>query len=140
MHWTSKRERQQPFFASTLQLEFHPNGYCLTKSLPNDQVLGMGHWQVFPWGVWFTLYEFDSNVEYTFLAGLHLNPFGKQPKLLQGSVLRHTGPVFDAEQDTVFVKPPRKWFRRVVGTFSGEGIGMDMADFSYAQRGVGIHQ
>ena len=143
MQWTAKRERRGSFFAKSLGLEFHPNGYCLSKNIPGDQIVGMGTWRIFPWGVWFTLQELDdSGVEYTFVAGLHLNPFGKQPKMMQGSVVRHTHKhgLPDAEQDAVFVPRKRQWFRRVVGTFSGEGMGVDMADFSYSQRGVGLTQ
>ena len=155
IRWKGKEEKRllhNNWLADTLQVEFHTNGYCVTKHAHNQKAIGVGVWKIFPWGVRFTLQDFsngdESGYEYTFTAGWHPNPFGKQPKMMQGSIVRSLqgAPgagafVNDSEQDEPFLKkPPRNWFRSVVGTFSGGGIGKDMADFSYKNRGVGLSQ
>lgn len=137
IHWRGKertwQKRQRP---RIVELEFHPNGYC--RFCGGDDVLGIGTWQVFPWGVWFTM-EDSAKKLYTFTAGLHLNSFGPQPKMIQGNVMREVNPNHD-EDDFFLKRQPKPWFRPVVGTFSGEGIGQDMADFSYKSRGLGLSQ
>lgn len=122
-----------------LRVEFHRNGHCRMSYASNKAVVGIGTWNVKPWGVWFSIP--CDGYEYTFTAGLHLNPFGKQPKFMQGSIVRKSPSAFDNEQDPTFVKKPKKqWFRPVVGTFSGVGVGIDTMDLSYADRGYGLSQ
>jgi hypothetical protein len=72
-----------------------------------------------------------------------LNHFNAQPKLMQGSIVRycHVNGQEDPMMDDLFVQPrKRKWFRPVVGSFSGMGIGEDTADLAYTNRGVGLSQ
>jgi len=127
--WTGKLDKQLP---STMQVEFDTDtGYCLARSssatqfdAAGDVVVGLGHWQMFPWGVWFTLVDASGSVEYTFTAQFHLNPFGDHAKLMQGSIVRYTllnSGVEDVIQDDPMVRRPRPWFRPVVGSFSGQG-------------------
>ena len=115
-------------------VEFHPNGYCRSPTL------GVGTWESFPWGVRCTLAEDSTGVEYTLYASVHLNPFGDQPKMLQGTVLKYEGQPLDPVQDHYFVVHRPKWFRPVVATFSGKGVGVDTLDFSYSGRGTGLYQ
>jgi hypothetical protein len=81
--------------------------------------------------------------DYVFTACVHLNHFGAQPKLMQGSIVRYCHKNDGQEDpmiDDLFVKSKRKWFRPVVGSFSGMGIGDDTADLAYSNRGVGLTQ
>jgi hypothetical protein len=128
IHWTGRRERRQRqgHFSKCMQVEFHPNGYCRSRSiLVNDDnneatttssvgripsggggsirrgpphhsspkklkraiTFGIGKWQVYPWGIMFTIHD-NNQVNYRFYSDLHLNPFGKQPKFTHGLVLR----------------------------------------------------
>ena len=140
--WMGFKERFQKSYPKTIQVEFHPNGFCrlysdeniITSS--NNAISDIGTWMVFPWGVWFNIHH--DGFDYTFNAALHLNPFGKHPKLMQGTIIksRNTrGHQDDEEQDQVFVKTSKaKWFRPVVGKFSGLGIGTDSIDLSYSSR------
>jgi hypothetical protein len=125
--------------SKTMQVEFHRNGYCRLCT-SNNKVIGIGNWNLKPWGMWFSIPCDDC--DYTFTVGLHLNPFGKQPKLMQGTIVKSTSKKeYYDEQDHLFVKKPdNKWFRPVVGTFSGVGIGIDTMDLSYADRGIGLSQ
>jgi hypothetical protein len=115
-------------------VEFHPNGFCRSPTL------GVGTWEVLPWGVRCTLVEDLTGVEYTLYASLHLNQFGDQPKMIQGTILKYEGSQEDPVQDHFFVKRRQKLFRPVVATFSGKGVGTDTADFSYSNRGTGLSQ
>lgn len=122
VQWTGKYDRQLP---STIRLEFDiDTGYCLARNFQNhDDVVGLGQWETFPWGVWFTLIDASGSVEYTCTAQLHLNPFGDHAKLMQGSIVRYclTEGVEDAVQDSFYIQRNRPWFRPVVGRFSGQG-------------------
>jgi hypothetical protein len=135
IHWTRGRERRQRqgHFSKRMQVEFHPNGYCRSRSIlvdDDDEVMtssigmipsggggssssstrgqphrsspkikraitfGIGKWQVFPWGVMFTIHD-NNQVNYRFYGDLHLNPFGKQPKFTHGVVLREEEEEFE---------------------------------------------
>jgi hypothetical protein len=119
-----------------VKVDFKTNGYC--KLFSEKEVLGIGTWRVFPWGVWFCIAH-KNGYDYTFYAGFHLNPFGNHPKLVQGTILKCPTDQLDEVQDSIFLKRPRrKWFRPVVGTFSGIGIGEDTIDLSYSKRGHGL--
>ena len=128
VQWTGRWDRGLP---QQLQLDFDSEtGLCRAMTSQAD-VLGVGEWQLFPWGLSFTLIDASGAVEYTFTAQLHLNPFGEHAKLLQGSILRHTlldhssrssgGGILDPVQDEPWLPSYRKWFRPVVGKFSGRG-------------------
>ena len=158
VRWKSKIERG--FFGKEVEFEFHPDGLVrgmrmsdmsLTEedsSSSNSQrrqqqrVLGIGTWKLYPWGVEYSIQATNGYI-YLFQASVHLNPFGKQPKLSHGTVLREQsldgGGIRDEEMDEPYLHiPRRKWFRPVVASFQGIGIGEDTADFSYKNRGVGL--
>lgn len=147
IHWKGRRERLQRkrHFSKTMQLEFHRNGFVRARGvLPNGEpqsILGIGEWELCPWGAVFTICT-SNHCKYVFHANLHLNPFGKQPKLLQGVVVREATSAYqDAETDRPFLRRRRiPWFRPVVATFEAFGTGEDMADFSYQNRGMGLTQ
>lgn len=135
--WMGFKERFRKSYPKTIQIEFHPNGFCrLNDGTSSSSISDIGTWKVFPWGLWFNIHH--DGFDYTFNAAVHLNPFGKHPKLMQGTIIkcRNTiGHQDDDEQDEVFVKASKvKWFRPVVGKFSGIGIGTDSIDLSYANR------
>lgn len=68
--------------------------------------------------------KFDERTTYNFYADLHLNPFGKHPKMFRGLVIR--------DRSLPFL--PKRLLRPVVATFTGKGTGKDTADFSYKGR------
>ena len=109
------------------------------------EVVGLGRWEVYPWGLWFNLRDADANHELSFFSQLLLNPFGPHSKLLQGTILLYSrqaneNPLVDLTEDEkwFFASPNRRWFRPVIGTFSARGIGKDTADLSYKQRAIGL--
>jgi hypothetical protein len=104
-------------------------------------IFGIGAWESLPYGAVFTIYS-SNHCKYVFHANLHLNPFGKKPKLLQGVVVREETSAYpDAETDQPYLRRRRiPWFRPVVATFEALGTGEDMADFSYQNRGMGLTQ
>ena len=124
---------------SSLHLAFAPNGYVRCHPSPpssssssssseQEQVSSqhpslIGTWELTPTGLVWNI-DMDGNL-CEFRADLHVNPFGSHPRLTRGIVL----------QDTT---PPRRclagWFRPVVATFTGSGIGHDAADLSYETR------
>ncbi len=121
LRWSGKWDRGLP---SRVQIDFDTEtGRC--RATNKADVLGIGHWQVYPWGLWFTLVDASGAVEYTCTAQLHLNPFGDHSKLLQGSIVRYSisDGLRDLVQDEPWLPNQRKWFRPVVGRFSGRGIG-----------------
>ena len=129
-------------------MEFHKNGQCrlvlLSNNNSNDgkEVLGVGSWDSKPYAMWFSVPCKEG--KYTFTAQLHHNPFGKHPKLRQGTILfekvepaKHAYDVveYDEERDRLFIQPRwKRWFRPVVGKFTGVGIGLDTLDYSYSKR------
>jgi hypothetical protein len=144
IHWKGRQRRQRErHFSKTMKLEFHPNGYVRAREVLRDgeaqPIFGIGEWEILPWGAVFTIYT-SNHCKYIFHANLHLNPFGKQPKLLQGVVARETTSAYqDDEMDRSFLGRRRiPWFRPVVATFEAFGTGEDMADFSYQNRGIGL--
>jgi hypothetical protein len=142
IHWKGRQRRQRDrHFSKTMQLEFHPNGYVRAQETLSDGKLmfGIGEWELLPCGAVFTIYT-SNHCKYVFHANLHLNPFGKQPKLLQGVVVREVTSAYqDAEMDHPFLRRRRiPWFRPVVATFEALGTGEDMADLSYQNRGMGL--
>jgi hypothetical protein len=84
----------------------------------------IGTWKLDPSGLSWHLPLNDR--EHYFFADIHINPFGQYPKMTRGIVIR--------EHDK------GKWFRPVVATFVGTGVGTDTADFSYRHRNFGIYQ
>ena len=84
----------------------------------------IGTWKLDPSGLSWHLPLNDR--EHYFFADIHINPFGQYPKITRGIVIR--------EHDK------GKWFRPVVATFVGTGVGADTADFSYRHRNFGLYQ
>jgi len=71
--------------------------------------------------------EAHEQEQYSFHANLHLNPFGDEPALTSGLILGEG------------IGPDGRWFRPVVGTFTGIGTGKDKADLSYKHRRLGTY-
>lgn len=141
LHW-----RQRPHTRRTkkdrLFLEFAENGYVRTvvpssesadrddqkgpprvdqrSSSDADEPLVVGTWKLGAAGLSWKLQLDGDEQEYLFVADLHPNPFGTQPKLTRGIVLQQGS--------------ASSWFRPIVGTFTGRGIGQDTADLSYRNR------
>ena len=65
---------------------------CIPHSTSRKKVtkFGFGKWQLYPWGVMFTIHD-KNQAKYRFYGDLHLNPFCKQPKFTPGVVLREKG-------------------------------------------------
>ena len=102
-----------------LVLEFSDNGYVrMVSSADNATTTAIGQWELASHGLTWNLPlpEQDGMV---FHGDLLLNPFGEQPRIIRGVVIRET---------------PRLWFRPVVATFTAQGIGEDTADLSYRNR------
>jgi hypothetical protein len=125
---------------STLNIEFDiSTGYCRAISAGDDAAdaifVGVGEWQVFPWGLYCQLW-IDDSVQMILNAGVHLNPFGTHAKLVQGTILvNHYGPnqqyqqqsrdgggIADKIQDEPMIRVPKQWFRPVAGTFEGVSL------------------
>jgi hypothetical protein len=111
------------------------------------KVIAMGRWKKRPWGVTIQVRPFlqrddditaksdnhnnhimdvvdDINDEFIFFSpSFHWNPFGKYPKLSQGTIIRQTyqGNHVDDDYDEDRGKGP-PWFCPVVGSFTGKGI------------------
>jgi len=141
MHWKEKQRRQ-----GRLEVEFHENGFVRCCFAGDDQdgsgedtqheMLGIGKWEVQPWGVFWTIHDEKLDREYSFSADLLLNPFGDQPKMIRGVVTRQSGSKGrrDEHQDDGYVTRALAWFRPVVGTFRAVGTGEDTADLGYKKR------
>jgi hypothetical protein len=123
VHWRNGRTRSE-----RLDVEFSDNGYVrlLTSdsatensSIPGEAVTAsIGNWELAPHGLTWKLPMGDRQL-FTFYGDLLLNPFGDQPKITRGLILRET---------------KSGWFRPVVATFTASGIGEDTADLSYRNR------
>lgn len=153
--WRERRRERE----SLLKFEFHPNGFVrcrhpkkvakktATSATPpsvtlkdrlltliplrnksvSDEEFVLGSWKLAPSGVTWKMNLDEST--YHFHADLHLNPFGKYPKMFRGMVIR------DRRHGGLL---PRRFLRPLVATFWGAGAGKDTADFSYTNRKVGI--
>lgn len=131
--WTGTFEgRQKDLFVQSIFVDFDTTtGRCVARrSETENKVVGIGTWKTLPNGVWFTIRLTGSDCEHIFAASLHLNPFGDHAKFIQGSILRSQpndyGSAYDVAMKSFqrsIVPPNIHWFRPVVGTFSGRGIG-----------------
>lgn len=113
----SKKEAENLGINTTMLLEFSDNGFCRHAASPM-----IGKWKLHPSGITWQI-PLPNSVILQCHADLILNPFGKRPRMVRGTIVKDDG---------------RKWFRPVVATFSGEGIGHDTADVSYKERGFGL--
>mmetsp|Transcript_3067 Transcript_3067/g.4135 ORF Transcript_3067/g.4135 Transcript_3067/m.4135 type:complete len:217 (+) Transcript_3067:85-735(+) len=113
LKWKRTLSRNQNI---SMQLEFAKNGFV--REITNSTALTMGKWSSSMKGVSWNLVSETENL--LFHGDVMLNSFGSQPKLIRGVILDNSC--------------AHAWFRPVVGTFSGEGIGEDTADFSYSNR------
>lgn len=145
VRWTRKYNRRlQSPWGRNLEMDFdEATKKCLARV--GDKVVGLGRWEVFPWGLWFNLKDANGEHEYSCFSQLLLNPFGSQAKLVQGSILLYSkepgeNALIDMteEEEWMLGSPKKKWFRPVVGRFSARGIGRDTADFSYKKRAIGL--
>ena len=113
VHWRERRQKE------TIELEFSENGYVRWVSPSSTTTVAIGHWELASHGLKWNLPVPNQDHRLLFHGDLLLNPFGSQPRIIRGLVIRET---------------PRRWFRPVVATFAGEGIGEDTADLSYRNR------
>lgn len=113
----SKKEAENLGINTTMLLEFSDNGFCRHAGSPM-----IGKWKLHPSGITWQI-PLASSVILQCHADLILNHFGKRPRMVRGTIVKDDG---------------RKWFRPVVATFSGEGIGHDTVDVSYRERGFGL--
>lgn len=150
--WRERRRKRNPK-AAAMTFVFHENGYvrCLHPDAhrkifdvndskqasrrkrrnrrarddedTNSHDYVVGTWKMAPSGVVWEM-KFDERTTYNFYADLHLNPFGKHPKMFRGLVIR--------DRSLPFL--PKRLLRPVVATFTGKGTGKDTADFSYKGR------
>lgn len=118
--------------------EFADNGYVRARQQQNGDATAtpaaasstgtstgsqIGTWTLDPSGLSWTIPL--NNTDHYFFADMHLNPFGKNPKMTRGVVIRDNA-------------SKSKWFRPIVGTFQGVGVGADTADLSYSHRNLGL--
>mmetsp|Transcript_671 Transcript_671/g.842 ORF Transcript_671/g.842 Transcript_671/m.842 type:complete len:235 (-) Transcript_671:1361-2065(-) len=113
------------FPSKTMIMDFDKSGFCLHKS---NQTIGK--WRSLPSGLTWQI-PLSKGVNLHFSAEVVLNPYGKHPKMLRGTVIR------DRFASSWL---PTKWFRPVVGAFEAEGIGEDLLDLTYEDRGFGFSQ
>ena len=77
-----------------------------STTLQLGQAIRVGTWKLYPWGVEYSIQATNGYV-YLFQASVHLNPFGKQPKLSHGTVLREQsldgGGIRDEEMDEPYL-------------------------------------
>lgn len=148
VQWFRRGGSRRPMQShKTLSMEFHKNGQCRLLSdadanITSPSVLGIGSWNSRPYAVWFSVSCEEG--KYICTAQLHPNPFGKHPKMQQGTILferkhmkQHAADVveYDEERDRLFISPrPLQWFRPIVGKFTAVGIGADTLDYSYSKR------
>lgn len=123
LHMTNKECTKLGIHNKTLLLDFAETGHVCVRQ-GNNSTLSIGTWTLHPSGItWqFPVTYHDCKTTLQCHADLILNPFGSRPRMVRGTI----------------VKNSRKWFRPVVATFSGEGIGHDSADVSYRERGFGM--
>jgi len=81
----------------------------------------VGTWKLSPSGVVWSM-SWDGHM-YSFFADLQLAPFGPNPKMYRGLVIRDRSIL------------PKRFMRPIVATFTGMGVGTDTTDFSYKGRG-----
>jgi hypothetical protein len=131
-----------------LELEFSDNGYVrcwwpdhTTSSRGSDDNsnasssttnVTIGKWELASQGLTWNLPLLSNHhrkhhpMMLVFHGDLVLNPFGEQPKLIRGVIL--------PDDDNKSTGSTKRWFRPVLGTFTGAGIGKDTADLSYSHR------
>jgi hypothetical protein len=69
---------------------------------------------------------------YQFHANFHPNPFGSKPKMVRGIITQcHRGRRTSSSSRWISLRP-------VVGTFVGTGVGDDLYDVSFTERGLGL--
>ena len=143
VHWRN-RPRNHEARQERMELEFSDNGYVRLLSSTNDDddtttTVIMGHWELASHGLTWNLVRpvsgentignnstvstttTTTTSRMTFHGDLLLNPFGPQPRIVRGVVLGQSA-------------SSRGWFRPVLATFTGNGIGKDTADVSHRNR------
>jgi hypothetical protein len=146
-HPQDGRRNKKKAAKKDMLLEFADNGYvrlCPQPGTDSDKLdldtdidvdkptattssTPIGTWKLDPSGLSWHLPLNDR--EHYFFADIHMNPFGKCPKMTRGIVIR------DNDKGK-----GQSWFRPVVATFVGSGVGTDTADFSYKHRNFGLYQ
>jgi hypothetical protein len=116
VNWRNSSSEDSEKTTTSLFVDFAENGYLRATFDKASRQFTMGKWDMTPSGLRCTL-----NTTMSLHADLHLNIFGKHPRLSRGVII-----------DTARTG----WKNRplVVGTFTGRGTGHDTADLSYKQR------
>jgi hypothetical protein len=114
------KNQTQPTLGSILKtrrlsVDFADNGYFRVASDAHNEYM-LGQWELLPSGLRCSL-----NSTLLLHADLHLNPFGKHPRLSRGVIVDTVGTGWNGR-------------RLVVGTFTGHGVGRDTVDLSYQRR------
>lgn len=119
LHWRTARRKNHER-DETLTLDFDRDGYVRATRTndSNSSSAWIGSWELLSSGLFWKLCLDDSGTEHYFHADLHLNPFGRQPKLTKGIVIQERS-------------SRSKWFRPVTATFTGLGVGVDTVDLTY---------
>jgi hypothetical protein len=117
--WSIAPEMREMIF------EFNKQGHVRYLDYNSNRTLSIiGEWDVSCDTLCFRIpMAGEAKQRLVFTADVSLNPFGLQPKLLRGVILE------DKLRTYGYFR-----FRNVLGTFSAQGIGDDMADLSYRGR------
>lgn len=139
---------------NTIEMTFSENGFVRVESSKTNDIKqqgrhSIGKWKLHPSGLSWKIPvlsqptkvttqeneddELESNQPTTTLyyhTDLILNPFGPRPTMVRGTVTR------DRFASNPFLT--KCWFRPVIATFTGVGIGQDTADASYGDRAFGL--
>lgn len=120
------------------RIKFHSNGHVLVVEDHSTRTTKIGKWRLDTSSI---LWEIpvrmgcsqDGDVrrlmQVQYVADIHLNKFGNQPKMFRGIITR------DRSYNSFL---PLHLFRPVIATFTAEGVGQDTADVSYRKRGTGL--
>jgi hypothetical protein len=162
IRWTKGKESHELQLVNgtqqLLRMDLHRSGYVRVWSKLKPPVtssrtpIAIGRWFKRPWGVSVVVrpleksnsmspagYNSSSSLSISqnlgwvlFASSFHKNPFGKQPKLMHGTILQQrpkqwlfeevTDPSEPALTWQLFWTHRQQWFRPVVGKFSAYGV------------------
>jgi hypothetical protein len=122
VHWKDRRLAHR--VATRVQVTFADNGYVRVVTDP-DGTPTIGTWTMQPSGMAIAWQQTVDGMPCELYASFHPNVFQERPKLMQGVILQGAS--------------HRQWFRRVLGTFEGQGIGVDTISYSYRHGVDGEH-
>lgn len=136
-----KRGRQMDQY-----FKFAKNGYVLMveSDVTNEnehvrshqQITRVGKWNLGPHGISWTISVGSLRTCLHYHADIHLSKFQERPRMFRGVVTRDR--YVGAKIPFTNISVHKYWFRPVIATFVGLGIGTDTADVSYKKRGFGL--